>query len=478
MDKNLLTELKEIVGPKYVSDDMYVRWSYSMDSNIFDVLNPTPPRIVVRPGSVEEISKILKLANTTKTPVYVRGGGTDGGGSRGEKIVDSILIDVTRMNNIIQIDESSQTATVEAGATWGKLNKEVEEKGWRLGFKGPYSGYGSTVGGSVAVQSNGYGSPRYGVVAEDLTNLKVILANGETLETGSAVNPVAKKFYRYCIGPDLAGLFVGSGGCFGVIAEVTLRLYPKAVGEAFGAYGFRDYESCQKCYYRWLKTGEASHLAWFAEDGLEVNSPELRKEGYVSMLTFVVEDQTARLVEARSELLRKIALDENGESLDAEKYAKGDWDYKFELLPRWAAKIGQWQWNCHMIPAGDTLMDLKSILGFLSQHEAEFKKHKITHSTVSIAHKNAGHVSTSLYYDQNNPEAVELVRKLCDKYAELTITKNGGCNYWLGKIWYPYTILRNPVYRNLLISVKKALDPNNIMNPGGLTLPAKFEEEA
>jgi FAD/FMN-containing dehydrogenase len=474
VNRNLLTELREIVGPKYVSDDMYVRWSYSMDSNIFDVLNPTPPRIVARPGSVEEVSRILKLANMSRTPVYVRGGGTDGGGSRGDKIVDSILIDVTRMNKIVQVDESSQTVTVEAGATWGKLNKEVEEKGWRLGFKGPYSGYGSTVGGSVAVQSNGYGSPRYGVVAEDLTNLKVVLANGEILETGSAVNPAARKFYRYCVGPDLAGLFVGSGGCFGVIAEVTLRLYPQAVSEAFGAYGFRDYESCQKCYYRWLKTEEATHLAWFAEDGLEVNSPELRKEGYVSMLTFVVEDQTARLVEARSELLHRIALDENGESLDAEKYAKGDWDYKFELLPRWAAKIGQWQWNCHMIPAGDTLADLKSILVFLSQHEAEFKRHKITHSTVSIAHKNAGHVSTSLYYDQNSPEATELVRKLCDKYAELAIAKNGGCNYWLGKIWYPYTILRNPVYRNLLISLKKALDPNNIMNPGGLTLPAGF----
>ena len=477
MKKNLLAELKEIVGSKYVSDDMYTRWSYSMDSNIYDALEPTPPLIVARPSNVKEVSEILKLAHETGTPIYVRGGGTDGGGSRGERIPSSILVDITRMNSILKIDESSQTVTVEAGATWGKLNKEVEEKGWRLGYKGPYSGYGSTVGGSVAVQSNGYGSPRFGVVAEDLTNLKVVLPNGEILETGSAVNPSAKKFYRYCIGPDLAGIFVGSGGCFGVVAEVTLRLYPKAVSSAFGAYGFRDYESCQKTYYRWLKTREADHVAWFAEDGLEVNSPELRHDGYVSMLTFVVEDQTAELVRARAGLLDKIAEEENGESLDAEKYAKGDWDYKFELLPRWAAKIGQWQWNCHMIPAGDALMDLRSVLDFLSQHEREFKKHNVTHSTVSIAHKNAGHVSTSMYYDQSNPEAVQLVKKLCIQYAELTMTKNGGCNYWLGKIWYPFTIMRNPVYRKLLIQVKKAVDPNNIMNPGGLTLPCDLDEE-
>ncbi|UCF59302.1 MAG: FAD-binding oxidoreductase [Candidatus Bathyarchaeota archaeon] len=477
MQTTLLIKLREIVGSKYVSDDLFVRWSYSMDSNIFDIINPTPPLIVVRPSTSEEISRILRLANETRTPVYARGGGTDGGGSRGEKISSSILIDMTRMNKVLEVDEISQTVTVQAGTTWGKLNKEVEEKGWKLGFKGPYSGYGSTVGGSVAVQSNGYGSPRYGVVAEDMTNLKVVLPNGEILETGSAVNPKAKKFYRYCIGPDLAGIFVGSGGCFGVIAEVTLRLYPRAIDSAFGAYGFRDYESCQKCYYRWLKTREAEHIAWFAKDGLDVNTPELAEEGYISLLTFVVEDQTHELVEARAKLLNEIAREEGGESLDAEKYAKDDWNYKFELLPRWAAKIGQWQWNCHMIPAGDTLKDLKTIMAFLNQHKEELKKHNITHSTVSIAHKNAGHVSTSLYYDQSSPEAVDLVKELSDKYAEITTTKSGGCNYWLGKFWYPYTIMRSPIYRKLLIKIKKAIDPNNIMNPGGLTLPCTLGEE-
>lgn len=471
----LLDELENIAGPKYVSNDFPVRWSYSMDSNIFDNINPTPPAIVVRPASIEEIQKILRLANKTNTPVYVRGGGTDAGGSRGEKIQDSILIDITRLNKVVEVDEASQTVTVQAGTTWGQLNKEVEEKGWGLGFKGPYSGYASTVGGSISVQSNGYGSPRYGVCAEDLMNLKVVLPNGEILVTGSAVNPCAKKFYRYCIGPDLAGIFVGSGGCFGVIVEVTLRLYSKAVGTAFGAYGFRDYESCQECYYRWLKAREADHLSWFAEDGLEVNTPELAKEGYVSLLTFVVEDQTPELVWARRKLLDQIALEAGGEILDAEKYAKGDWDYKFELLPRWAAKIGQWQWNCHMIPAGDTLKDLKDILAFLKQHEEEIKRYNVKHSTVSIAHKNAGHVSTSLYYDQGIPETVDFVKNLSDKLAERTVTKNGGCNYWIGKMWYPYTIMRNPVYRDMLIKLKKAVDPNNIMNPGGLSLPVDFE---
>jgi len=128
-----------------------------------------------------------------------------------------------------------------------------------------------------------------------------------------------------------------------------------------------------------------------------------------------------------------------------------------------------------MIPAGDTLKDLKDILAFLKQHEEEIKRYNVKHSTVSIAHKNAGHVSTSLYYDQSIPETVDFVKNLSDKYAERTVTKNGGCNYWIGKMWYPYTIMRNPVYREMLIKLKKAVDPNNIMNPGGLSLPVDFE---
>lgn len=122
-------------------------------------------------------------------------------------------------------------------------------------------------------------------------------------------------------------------------------------------------------------------------------------------------------------------------------------------------------------------MDLKSVLNLLKRHEVELEKNGVTHSTVSIAHKNAGHVSTSMYYDQSNPDAVKLVKNLCDKYAELSVGKNGGCNYWLGKIWYPYTIMRNPVYRRFLLSLKKAVDPNNILNPGGLTLPTDLNEE-
>ena len=467
--KNLIEELANIVGPKYVSDDPFVRWSYSMDSSILD-REAIPPAVVVRPRTIEEIQEIIRLANRTRTPVYVRGGGTSGAGTRGPKIASSILIDTTRMNDIVEIDEMAITVTVQAGITWGKLNAELAKKGWRLGVKGTYSGYGATVGGGVAYNSVGMASSRYGLIAEEVMCLNVVLPNGDILKTGTAINPHSRRYYRYCIGPDLTGLFIGSLGTLGVITEVTLRIYPKTEYTTYGAYAFKDYESAQKCYHEWLKHQLlAEDIAWYAEDGLNVMVPEVAEQGYVSMLTYVVEDSTEELVEARKKLLDKIA-EENGGSPQNPDYARIGWEYMFETLPRWAGKIGMWQWTCHLMSAGDAVRDLLSVLNYIKSREKECKREKVYSATISVSERNCGHVSTSLYYDEGNPESVKLAWEMMNNIVKIA-AESGGCPYKPGKIWYPYTIMKNPVYRETLIKIKKSLDPNNIMNPGALTIP-------
>jgi FAD/FMN-containing dehydrogenase len=468
MQVSVLDELKAIVGDEFATNDPIIRWTYSMDSNIFDLINPSPPLYVVRPKSNEEVQKIIKFANKIKIPIYVQGAGTNDAGARGEKIKESILIDMTRMNDVLEIDEESLTVTVQAGITWGKLNAELEKKGWRLGFKGTYSGYAATVGGGIANNSNGMGSAKYGVLGEEVISLTVVLPNGEILKTGTAINPYAKRYYRYAIGPDITGLFIGSLGAFGVITEATLRIYPKAEFSEFGAYAFKKYDDAQKCYYEWLKYEVAEDIAWYAEDGLYVMLPELYDAGYVSLLTYVVEDTTQNLVNARKELLDRIAVENNGEPQD-KKYAEEGWKYKFELLPRWAGKIGAWQWLCHLNSAGGSLKDLLSILNYVNSRKNECKHLKIYTATVSIAHKNAGHVSTSLYFDQTNPEAIKVAKEMSEDIVKIAI-KNGGCNYKPGKLWYKDTILRNRVYHQMLLEIKKSLDPNYIMNPGALAL--------
>ena len=467
-------KIGEIVGPNYVTDDDTVGWAYAHDSSLEDDINPVPPDMVVRPDSTEEVQEIVKLANENKKPIYMKGGGTAGSWPRGEKIDESIMIDMTRMNEVIEISDEDLTVTTQAGITWGKLNDELGEQGWRLGFRGPYSGYGSTPGGGVAFQSNGYGSTGYGVLAEEVTNLKVVLPQGDIMRTGTAINPNAGNYYRYACGPDLTGLMVGSIGAFGAITETSIRIYPEAEAEAFGSYGFKDYESAQECYYKWLKSRKAEDVGWYFKDGLEAMVPELAEEGYVSLLTYVVEDVNQELVDARSNLLEEKAEEAGGDTLDP-IYAKEGWDYKFELLPRWAGKIGQFQWSCHLAPAGGCIRNLKEVLGYIESREDEMEEKNVHTATISIAHRNAGHVSTSVYFDESSEESIELAEEMTHEMIEKTANV-GGCNYKPGKLWYPHTIMKHPAYRETLIDLKKTLDPNNIMNPGALTIPAEWEE--
>ncbi|MFP4006235.1 MAG: FAD-binding oxidoreductase [Candidatus Hadarchaeia archaeon] len=471
---NLKQKISDIVGSNYSSADDIVSWAYAHDSSLEDDLNPVPPDMVVRPKTTKEVQEILKLANDSKKPVYVKGGGTAGSWPRGEKIDESILLDMTRMNDVVEISEKDLTVTAQSGTTWGKLNAEVEEEGWRLGYKGTFSGYGATIGGAIAFQSNGYASAGYGVAADEITNLKVVLPNGEILKTGTAVAPTANNYYRYAIGPDMAGPFIGSLGAFGAITEVSTKIYPRAESTDYGAYGFKDYETAQKCYYEWLKSRQLEDVAWYFEDGIETMTPELAEEGYVSLLTYVVEDISEDLVKARKNVLDEKAEEIGGDSLDKE-YARAGWEYKFELLPRWAGKIGMFQWCCHLAPAGDCITDLRNIMSYTNKREEEMEEKDVHTATVSIAEDNAGHVSTSVYFNESRKDSIELAEEITYDLIEMA-AEVGAVNYKPGKLWYPHTIEKNPVYREMLINFKKAVDPNNIMNPGALTIPADWEE--
>lgn len=474
-ESEVYDKLESAVGSRSLSKDKVTRWCYAADSVIYDNINPTPPSFVVTPSSTGDVKEIIRIANETKTPVYPRGGGTQGSGTRGERVKEAILIDMTNMREVKKIDEDSLTVTAQAGTTWGKINKEVEGEGWRLGFKGPYSGYGSTIGGSFSFQSNGYGSPRYGVLAEEVTNIKAVLPNSDVLETGTLVNPDANAYYRYANGPDLAGLFSGAIGTMGVVTEVSMRMYPESEKTVFGAYAFDDIDSAQECYYNWVKHDLATHNLWFARDGIKVMVPEIAEQGYNSMLTFVVDEVDEDITDSKAHLLDNIANDAGADTLDPD-YAKPDWDYKFETLPRWAAKIGQWQWCCHLASAGRTGEDLKAVLNYLSQYDEEAKEKDVHSATISLSHKNAGHVSTSVYYDESNPESVELAKEMAEGYVEVA-AKHGACPYKPGKLWYDQNIGKAPVYKETVKKIKKALDPNNIMNPGALLMPLEWEEE-
>ena len=180
------------------------------------------PAAVLRPGNVEELQALIREGAAAPRRFTVRGGGasyTDGYNTADPR---DLLIDLGRLNRIIEIDEFNGYVTVEAGVTWLQLSDALAARGLRTPFRGPFSGVAATVGGSMAQNAISHGSGAWGISAESALAFDIVLADGSLLRTGSAAVG-AKPFARH-FGPDLTGLFTGDCGALGIKARITLPL--------------------------------------------------------------------------------------------------------------------------------------------------------------------------------------------------------------------------------------------------------------
>ena len=218
--REVFDKLTGIVGPDHVTETEFILLTYTRD---FGIQPPRWPAFVVRPGSIEEIVEVVRVANEYGIPISPRGGGSaQEGGCQSE---GGIVLETLRLNQILDIDEDTGTVTVQSGITFVKLMSELEKRGWKIGIA-PSGAMAGTPGAHVSRPGVGWGNIKYVSQGDQVIGLKVVLPTGDVVRTGTAANPNADAFFRYGLGPDLAGLFIGAEGAFGVVTEVTLRMYP------------------------------------------------------------------------------------------------------------------------------------------------------------------------------------------------------------------------------------------------------------
>lgn len=217
MKNKLISDLKKYIPAENVLTTLEERYVYAQDAtNIPQIKNL--PDAVVFVQSIEQVQKVVKLANKYKIPVICRGAGTN---VVGACVVEhgGIILNFSKMNKIIDISRENMTATVQPGVIVGDLQKKVDELG--LFYPPDPSNLAvSTIGGSIAQSSGGAKTFKYGSTKDYVIDLLVVTADGQILRTGSST-------IKNATGYNLNSLFVGSEGTLGIVVEATLKLIPK-----------------------------------------------------------------------------------------------------------------------------------------------------------------------------------------------------------------------------------------------------------
>lgn len=213
LNQSVIQELERIVGPEHVLTSDEDRICYSYDGQSVERL----PDAIVRPVDAEQIARILVLANSAPFCVVPRGAGTGlSGGS--VAVAGGVVLDLTRMNRIIEVDPGNMHAVVEPGVITAALADKAAECGL-LYAPDPGSVKVSTIGGNVAENAGGLRAIKYGVTRDYLMQVQAVAPTGEPFQGGA-------KTHKCVTGYDLISLLCGSEGTLGVITQTTLRLIP------------------------------------------------------------------------------------------------------------------------------------------------------------------------------------------------------------------------------------------------------------
>ncbi|MBN2600017.1 MAG: FAD-binding oxidoreductase, partial [Candidatus Thermoplasmatota archaeon] len=234
--------LKEIVGDANYTDEIADRYVYASDASVHQSL----PSCIVRPGSTEEVQKILRYANKQKIPVVPRGAGSAMSG-HSVPIDGGIVLDMKRMNRIIEIRPEDVLCKVEPGVINDELNRTLKPSGFFFPPT-PSSGMICTIGGMIGTNASGNRSVKYGATRDAVLGMKVVLANGDLVTLGSNTRVDSS-------GYQLAKLMVGSEGTLGIVVEATLQISPLPKYRSMGVASFATLEDAGRMISKTIAAG-------------------------------------------------------------------------------------------------------------------------------------------------------------------------------------------------------------------------------
>ncbi len=448
--------LVEIVGKDYVSNQKEERYFYGRDPGL---MKPHEPDYVVMPKTTEEIQEIVRLANKEKTPVVPKGAGLSLTGlvipQKG-----GIVLDMKRMERILELNEKARYVIVEGGTTHGVLKSYLQKHYPSLRHSMPDSPPIATVVANAVIHGQGRLTQQRGFNSDMVSGLEVVLPTGEICRIGScSVSP-----YWFSKGPplpDLTGLFLGWFGTTGIITKLGLKLYPcKKIRDVMLFLTDR----AELVPDIMLKLGHTEMM----EDIVVSTQPiPLRFKGNFFILVFMTGDSDEEI-----EFKRKMAWDTLWEYFDSRDggFVSITPDMKTPMMA---------------MPSKDTtrFADVRKGGGFeysgpiapVEKYPDFVKKLEELASNYNLSYASAARVidgghcmmfSFSYTFNRADPDEMDRAKKALDEAAEFSLDQGG-------VIWKPnideqkmMMARMDPNTLRLMGKIKELLDPNGIMNPG------------
>ena len=520
--KELASRLRALLGDENVISDATERQFYSADvysRGATAALVIVPQDRAMIPDAVREITQ-------AGFAVVPRGGGMSYTGGYTPQRESTVVVDLARINSIVDISADDMTITVEAGVTWKQIYDALDPLGLRLPFFGTFSGIRATVGGGMSNGALFMGTARYGTAAEIALGFEVVTSDGRLLRTGQAAFENGRPFYR-TYGPDLTGLFIHDAGSLGIKTLISMRLIEKPAQTAFASFVFKNQADATTALSAIARSGAVEEAYVFdpATTQRSLDSADLKRDvkrllgvvkaekGFLKGLKagaslvgagrrFVADDvyslhvvcagANEASVDSDLESCRRIAGDNGGGEIanSMPKAARGN---PFEPLngilgadgERWAALNSK-------VAHSDAAELMAATDAIIARHETAMQEHGVSTSRLYIAISNHAfsYEPVLRWHDEwlpvhkrtpepdfiaglEEPVANEAARTLVDTIRAEIVTlfqEKGVASNQIGKT-YPYYESLLPETASLVRDLKRSLDPDGLMNPGALGLP-------
>ncbi|MFO7604817.1 MAG: FAD-linked oxidase C-terminal domain-containing protein [Desulfurivibrionaceae bacterium] len=453
MDKQTLKKLAAIVGPDHLTTAGEDLLCYSYDGSSLEYL----PAAVAFPGSTAEVSAIMQLASAERFPVVPRGAGSGMTGGA-LPVMGGLVMAMSRLNRIIEIDRDNQIAVVEPGVITARFQEEVEGLG--LFYPpDPASRKFCTIGGNVGECAGGPRAVKYGVTRDYVLGLEGVLADGRIIHTGVRT---AKGVAGY----DLTRLLVGSEGTLAIITKITLRLLARPAASTTFLLLFDTIRSTTEMVGTILASLTPCTLEYMDRAALKVvadNIPFTLPENTEALLLIEV-DGSPRVVEIQAEELNAIV--ENREGLLEIRRARD----KAEAEQLWAARraISPSTFKLKPHKIGEDVVVPRSripeLVRFTEQLAAELDLVILT-----FGHAGDGNIHVNIMLDRNDPRELAAgrtaTRRLFDQVIGMGGTITGEHGIGITKSAFLDREIDAPSLA-VMRTIKQGLDPLNILNPG------------